>query len=187
MNLVFFVEDQSTKVMLSGLLPRVLPEEVQTTVIAFEGKSDLEAHLPLKLRGWRTPDCRFIVIRDQDSADCRTVKSRLTEICTTAGKPETLVRVACHELESWYLGDLLAVEQGLGIPGLSVQQMSSTLRSPDHLNNAKEVLIRITKQVYQEVGGSRSIGPHLRTDSSNLSHSFQVFLAGVRRVAGVST
>jgi len=185
MNLVFFVEDQSTKAMLNGLLPRLLPKAIKTYIIAFEGKSDLENQLPVKLRGWRIPDSEFIVIRDQDSGNCVNVKNKLASICMDAGKTNTLVRIACHELESWYLGDLLAVELGLQIPDLSSHQNKAKYRRPDALNNAKDELIHLTKSRYQEVGGSRSIGHHLRLDSSNASQSFQILLSGIRRVARI--
>ncbi len=63
MNLVFFVEDRSTKTMLEGLLPRLLPSSVSFTAIAFEGKSDMEKQMPIKLRGWRNPNTRFVAVR----------------------------------------------------------------------------------------------------------------------------
>lgn len=53
------------------------------------------------------------MLRDKDSGDCVETKNRLAGICRDAGKPNALIRIACHELESWYLGDLSAVEQGL--------------------------------------------------------------------------
>ena len=65
------------------------------------------------------PESRFVVLCDQDSADCRTVKKGLVRKCHDAGKDKAFVRIACRELESWYLGDLTAVEAGLGIKNLS--------------------------------------------------------------------
>lgn len=185
MNLVFFVEDRSTKTMLEGLLPRLLPSSVSFTAIAFEGKSDMEKQMPIKLRGWRNPNTRFVAVRDQDSGDCIVIKNRLRQICNAAGKPETLVRIACHELESWYLGDLTAVALAFQQPTLGTKQASEKFRNPDRLNNAKDELIRLTQSKYQEIAGSRAIAPHLRLDGANQSHSFGVFLNGVRGIAGL--
>lgn len=66
------------------------------------------------------PDSVFLVMRDQDRADCRDVKARLQDLVRATGKQDkTLIRIACHELESFYLGDLEAVEKSrLGMRGL---------------------------------------------------------------------
>ena len=121
-QLVLFLEEPSAREMLNGLLPRLLPGDLAFRCVVFEGKQDLEKRLPGKLRGWRTPETRFVVLRDKDNGDCTLIKENLAEICRNGGKPETLVRIACHELESWYLGDLNAVGEGLGIDGLSRYQ-----------------------------------------------------------------
>ena len=118
-NLVFFLEEPSAREMLKGLLPRLLPGDTVPRYVVFEGKNDMKKQLPKKLRGWRAPDSRFVVLRDQDAADCVGVKSELAEICRKAGKRGALVRIACHALESWYLGDLNAVERGMGPSGLA--------------------------------------------------------------------
>lgn len=181
-TLVFCLEEPSAREMLQGILPRLLPPAVDTRFIVFDGKQDLQRELERKLRGWLTPGTHFIVMRDQDSADCHTVKRELTALCQRAGKPETLVRIACRELESFYLGDLAAVGEGLGLPRLATQQTTRKFRSPDQLNNAKQELVRLTDGRYQERAGSRAIAPHLRLDASNRSCSFHVLLAGIRRL-----
>jgi len=111
-TLVFFLEEPSAKEMLTALLPKILPPEIDSRFIVFQGKQDLEKNLLKRLRGWRVPESGFIVLRDQDSGDCHTIKRKLSVICSEAEK-EVLVRIACHEMESFYLGDLSAVEKGL--------------------------------------------------------------------------
>lgn len=151
--------------------------------MAFEGKSDLEKQLPGKLRNWRTPNTRFVVLRDKDSEDCRVAKEHLRQLCANAHHPEALVRIACHELESWYLGDLAAVEQALAMPGLGERQKRAKYRNPDHLGNAAEELTKLTANRYQKIAGSRAIGRVLNLDR-NRSHSFTVFVTGLRRILG---
>ena len=41
-NLVCFLEEQSTREMLKGVLPRLLPQGVDCTYIVFDGKQDME-------------------------------------------------------------------------------------------------------------------------------------------------
>jgi len=178
-NLVCFLEEASACEMLRGLLPRLLPDDVQCHYIVFEGKQDLEKQIVKRLRGWLTPDSAFLVMRDQDAADCRAVKNRLAALCAEAGRPEALVRIACHELESFYFGDLPAVERGLGIGNLTPKQRKKKHRFPDEIVMPSQQLEKLTNGVYQKVGGSRSIGRELSLEG-NTSHSFNVLLSGIR-------
>ncbi|MDX8409611.1 MAG: DUF4276 family protein [Mariprofundales bacterium] len=178
--LVCLLEEPSAKEMLKGVLPRMLPDDVKITYIIFEGKQDLEKQLERKLKGWQQANTTFLVMRDQDSGDCVAIKQALLAKVQRSGKSlVTCVRIACHELESFYLGDLPAVELGLALTGLSRKQKNHKYRQPDTLANAADELARITNQRYQKVAGSREIGRYLRIDGSNRSHSFNALLHGV--------
>ena len=179
--LVFFLEEKSAEIMLDGILPQILPEGVEYKCIVFEGKQDLEKRLPMRLRGWQhTEETKFIVLRDQDSADCRSVKQRLVEICREAGKPETLVRIACKELESFYLGDLAAVGQAFDKANLGRQQGGRKFRNPDMLNNPVQELQRLVPD-YQKLSGSRKIASLMNIDA-NYSESFNILIQGIRNI-----
>ncbi len=181
MQLVFFLEGPSEEALLKGLLPRFLPNHVNVHYVVFEGKQDLEKRLVKRMRGWCLPDTRFVVLRDKDAGDCVVIKKRLRLLCKEAGHDDALVRIACHEIESWYLGDLSAVEQGLGITGIAKSQGKAKFRDPDRLANAAKELATITKGGYQKLGGSRKMGPCLAL-KGNKSNSFNVFISGVQRV-----
>ena len=185
-TLVVFTEEPSAQVMLESMLPRLLPRTACSfKCVPFEGKQDLEKQLPIKLKAWRTPNTHFIVLRDQDSGDCKTIKRKLKDICVKARKPGVLVRIACRELESWYFGDLPAVETALEIGGLSELMAKKKYRNPDGIHHPSEELKRVTKNRYQKVGGSRLIGEYLRLDNSR-STSFQHFIGGVRRIMALN-
>ena len=138
-QIVFFLEEASAEAMLNGLLPRLLPAEIGFRCIPFEGKQDLEKQLMRKIRAYQNEQARFIVLRDQDShPDCQAVKGRLLELCEASGKSaRCLVRIACRELEAFYLADLLAVEQALSIPGLAKRQQSRKFKNPDSLGSPR--------------------------------------------------
>lgn len=182
-TLVFMLEEPSAREMLKSVLPRLVGDDVAIRYVVFEGKQDLGRQLQSKLQRWLTPDTRFIVMRDQDAAECHAVKQALVDKCVAAGRPDALVRVACHELESFYLGDLSAVESGLRLTGLARHQERRRWRQPDRLSNAAEELGKLTGGIYQKLSGSRAIGPHLRIDGNNRSHSFNVLLDGIRQIA----
>lgn len=182
-ELVFFLEEQSAKECLAGLLPRLLPVDVRLRYVVFQGKQDLERQLPIKLRGWCAPLPKFIVLRDKDGGNCIETKNRLRELCRSAGAENALIRIACHEIESWYLGDLSAVEAALNLKKIASQQSKSKYRDPDKLANASEEMLKLTGRKYRKVGSSREIGKHLDPDpKNNKSYSYGVFVSGISRL-----
>ena len=131
MKLVFLLEEPSVKEMLNSLLPRLLPESVEFICISYEGKSDLEKRLKNKLRGWKEPGVKFVIMRDQDNGDCIQIKNTIVNICHESNRKDALVRIACRELESWYIGDLTAVHQALNIKGIVDYEKKEKYRIPD--------------------------------------------------------
>ena len=79
-----------------------------------------------------------------------------------------------------------AVEQGLGIANLAKKQQEKKYRTSDVLSNAAQELQKLTQRKYQKVSGSRAIGPHLKTDGSNRSHSFNVLLNGIEKLVSIT-
>jgi hypothetical protein len=131
-HLVFLLEEPSARDLLEGLIPRLVPADLAVYYLVFEGKQDLERKLARRLRGWRLPDSAFVVLRDQDAAECKEVKARLVGLARESGRAPVLVRVACKELESWVLGDLDAVAETFGEPslkGLGTKDMCSFFSS----------------------------------------------------------
>ena len=183
-TLVCLVEERSAKAMLERILPKLLPERAAFQVLPFEGKKDLEDQLKRKICQWQKPDSVFLVMRDQDRAECRDVKARLQDLVRATGKQDkTLIRIACHELESFYLGDLEAVEKSrLGMPGLANRQRRKKYRNPDELANAADELRKLTGQRYQKIAGSRIIAEHLSLDGSNRSASFNALIRGIEKL-----
>ena len=182
-KIVFLVEEASMEEMLRAFLPTLFPEWLEGQhwqCVPHDGKSDLEASIPRKLRAWREPGVRFVVLRDQDAAACEKVKAKLVKMCAAAGRPDTLIRIACRELESWYLGDLHAVESGLRVRGLASQQDKRRYRSPDRLVKPSHELTRLAPTC-QKRAGSRAIGRHLAVER-NRSHSFRMFVSGLKGI-----
>lgn len=182
-ELVFLLEEVSAKVMLESLLPRILNPCITPRLIAFDGKQDLEKQIVKKIKGYLNPNARFIVMRDQDSTpDCAVLKNALLAQCIASGRqPVPLVRIACRELESFYLADLAAVEAAMHIKGLVKQQNSKKFRNPDYLSSPSKELAVLTKQHYQKVSDSRVIGRYLDVNNQR-SASFKNLIAGIRRL-----
>jgi len=171
-HLVFFLEEPSAEDFLKGLLPAILPIKITPHFIVFEGKQDLEKQLTRRMRGWLRPNSRFIVMRDQDSGDCAVIKNRLIALCAEAGKPEAIVRIACRELESFFVGDWQAIADAFGKPSLAAHDRTAKYRIPDELGSPSVEIKKIIPD-YQKRDGARRITPHLRPER-NRSNSFQV-------------
>jgi len=186
MILAFLLEERSAKEMLQGLLPRLLPAGIEVRYMVFEGKQDLKRQMRRRLRGWRTPDTVFIVMCDQDSSNCLALKAELVEKCPEAKRDHVMIRIVCRELESWYFGDLAAVENALSMTDLVKYQNKSKYRVPDKIHSPSLELKKITQGAYQKISGSREIGSKLLLDS-NTSKSFQVFIDSIQGMAEMPT
>jgi len=182
-ELVFLLEERSSRAMLESLLPRCLSAEVHFRLVPFEGKQDLERQLERRIRAYENPHARFIVLRDQDShPDCSKLKKSLSGLCEKSGKARhCLVRIACMELETFYLADLEAVEKALKLDKLATHQGTRKFRTPDKLGSPSRELGSLTKNRYEKVAGSREIGKHLDLEN-NRSPSFRNLIAGIRRM-----
>jgi len=184
-ELVFLLEERSSKALLESLLPRCLSTEIRFRLVPFEGKQDLERQLERRIRAYQNPHARFIVLRDQDShPDCKKLKKSLSDYCKKSGRVQhCLVRIACQELETFYLADLGAVEKALMLDKLAAQQNTRKFRDPDRLGNPSRELRSLTKNRYEKVAGSREIGKQLDLENHR-SPSFRNLIAGIRRMEG---
>jgi len=65
------------------------------------------------------------------------LNKKIAVLCQEAGHPNTLIRIPCHELESWFLGDLVAIDKVYGTH-LQGMQAKRKFRDPDKLGNPKD-------------------------------------------------
>jgi len=186
-DLIFLLEEPSIKNVLDQLLPQVMPTEITYICIPHQGKQDLANSIQKKIKAFEyAPKTKFIIVHDQDSHDCKELKSELLRICQPAEQANILIRIICRELESWFLGDLAAVEKAYNLKpnSLSKQQSKQKYRDPDQLNSAKQELKKlITEYSAEYYAGthSKEIAPHLSL-TENKSRSFQVFLEGIKNL-----
>lgn len=181
-RIVILTEEASMKETLTVLLPKL--DVKNFLILAFQGKSDLERQIPIKLNGWKEPNSVFIILRDNDGGNCKGLKGSLLELIPHHIKDRCIIRIVCQELESWFLGDLRAVyDAGLGASQrIATQQSKQKFRQPDNLTNAKEELKKIAPG-YKQLSGSRAIAGKMNMET-NRSESFHQFVSGLKRLAG---
>lgn len=182
-DLIFLLEEPSIKNVLEEILPKIIPDKISFLCIPHQGKQDLAKSIPIKIKAFKfSPNTKFIIVHDQDSHDCKILKSELLESCRNAGQANVMIRIICHELESWFLGDLVAVEKAYNLKSssLSKQQSIKKYRDPDQLNSAKQELKILVGEYYPGTH-SKAIAPYLSL-AENKSRSFQVFLEGIKNL-----
>ena len=155
-NWVFFLEEPSAEDFLRGFLTSRTPADVTLYFQVFEGKQDLEKQLARRIRYWRLPNSQFLVMRDQDSGDCVQIKQRLRALCDEASRSEAVIRIACRELETFFVGDWEAVAAAFNKPALKAHARSAKFRAPDQLGSPSEELKRVLP-FYGKRDGARRI------------------------------
>jgi hypothetical protein len=178
-RIVFLLEELSMKLFLDALLPRIFPR-LQFLCVPHEGKSDLEKSIPRKLKAWREPGVCFMIVRDNDGGDCARLKGVLLELCQRSGRTDALVRIACQELEAWYLGDLQALSLAYQQPKLAKLADKARYRDPDTIMQPSSEIGRLIPE-FQKLTATRRVGEFLSEEKNRLTN-FKVFLAGVRRI-----
>ena len=198
MHLEFLLEEPSAEAFLSGLLPRFLPRTVTWRFIVFQGKMDLVAKLPNRLkayRQWLPHDHRLVVLVDEDRQDCRALKQRLeqsaaearllTKSAARVGESFVVVnRIVVEELEAWYFGDVPAIANEFsGIsPNLGNQ---AKFRDPDAVaGGTREAFERVLQGAGHYPAGLSKIDAARRmglamTPSQNCSRSFRQFFGAL--------
>lgn len=179
-RIVFLLEEPSMKALLENMLPRIFPG-LSFQCISHEGKTDLDKSIPKKLKAWREPGVRFVILRDNDNKDCVDLKARIKEICKVYGRPDTLIRLICQELESWYLGDLIALSRAFKDEKISSPHNIKRYANPDGWQKPSHEVAQLAP-AFQKISGARSMGNHLGRNINN-STSFGAFITGLSRMA----
>jgi len=183
-RIIFLLEEPSMREFLLSWLARHFPSWAQGShfdFVVYKGKSDLDKNFTKKLRSWHFPNDRFIILRDNDSADCIQQKEKLRNACIQCGRPNTLVRLVCQELEGWYLGDLKALSVVSGNPKLNSSRLKKQFTNPDIRQKPSRDIERLWPD-FQKRQAARLMGQYLDHET-NQSHSLKVFVEGVRQVA----
>ncbi|MEZ4774357.1 MAG: DUF4276 family protein [Bacteroidia bacterium] len=171
------------EIFLREILPKILPEDYQLDVNCFirphEGKSHLKKSIPIKMKAYpRYPyPVKVLIVHDQDSNDCLILKKDLQALCNS--DIPVVIRIACRELENWYLGDFQAIEAVYPEIKAAKFEKKAKYRNPDIVFGSKE-LEGITKN-FSKSHASREI-PRYMNINNNQSPSFQHLILGLKKL-----
>jgi hypothetical protein len=178
------VEEPSMKNFLYGVLPKILPDGYQLNANCFirehQGKQDLKKSIPKKVKAYQhySIPVKVIIIHDQDASDCKVLKIELQDLVNTNSNIPSLIRIACRELEAWYLGDMDALESVYPQFKAKHYRGWALFRNPDNCNASDE--IRKIISTFQKGVASKEIGKHIDLNI-NKSESFNHLITGIKK------
>jgi hypothetical protein len=200
MHIEFLVEEPSAEAALKNLVPKLMGEDISFNIHVFQGKQDLLKNLPKRFRGyrhWLPNDWYIVVLIDRDQEDCAKLKKKLEEIAHNEGfitrsntgidgKFQVINRIAIEELESWFFGDVTALEITYPkIPRFLNEKRK--FRNPDSIRNTAETLEGVLRGAGYYMGGLPKIEVARRVSlymepKRNISKSFQVFCGALQNL-----
>ncbi len=175
-TLVILVEEESMKATLEIIMKKINTHGTEIFILAYEGARDLEKRLTNTLRNWRIPDVTFLVLRDNDNADCIERKQYLASKVMDAGvENKTTIRIVCQELESWFLGDRDALEAAGYVKQGS--HPNSTRGVIDDKAKPSVLLENLNKtKIIGKIARAKEITPHMdlnKNHSASFNHTIK--------------
>lgn len=184
-TLHIFTEETSAKKVFDHILPKLLPKNASYRIYPHQGKQDLEKALRNTVPSIsKIPGSKIMITRDQDSSDCHQVKRSLEEITELNCSCEYKIRIACRQLENWFLGDLEAIRQTYPRFRPDNYQNKAYFRDVDNISSADTFLLKIIPELKRrstlpKIIVAESIAPHLNLDN-NKSKSFNHTLKAIK-------
>lgn len=183
-RLEILVEEPSMQNFLEIILPKILPRGYELNMNCFihphQGKSDLQKSIPKKVRAYKyfPKKVKLIIVQDQDSNDCIKLKNELINLVENQNQNQPyLIRIACRELENWYLGDMLSIERVFTTFKASKYENKAKFRNPDIVTGSYE-LEKLIENFSKGVA-SKEIPKFMNIDQNN-SPSFGHLISGVQ-------
>jgi len=178
--IIFLVEDYSMRKFLEGILPRLGFTTDTFEIKHHNGKEDLLGKLDQVIPSLSKRAKHLVVLIDQDRQDCIQLKRKLKEKMAWCACDYTL-RIACYELESWFLGDLEAITQCSERFRLKHFQNKQKYQQTDEIikpSTDLEIIVPDWKTLYSSKPKfATKISQFIALEpEKNHSHSFTIFL-----------
>lgn len=182
-----FTEEFSIKNVFETILPKILPEGVAYRIYSHQGKGDLEKALTKTIPSIsKIPDSKILILWDQDNEDCIALKKKIQEALKGSCSCDFYIRIVCRELESWFLGDLSAVEKAF--PRFKAEQYEHKvdLRNVDLMVSPSNYLRSIipdysSSKILPKLEVSGKIAPFMNIEK-NTSTSFNHTIQSIKKL-----
>lgn len=187
-GIYFLVEEQSIKPVIEAVMSDIIDIEKGEwfDIKIHQGKRDLLKAIPRVLPTLsKVPNTKIVILHDQDQNDCLELKKLLVNTIeqVTCYCPYK-IRIVCKELESWFLGDLQAIQKTFPKFSPAKFKNSAKFRNPDDIQYPSKELLRIIPELaalstLPKVRTAEAISRNLDINK-NSSDSFNQFVDGVK-------
>jgi len=186
--IIFLVEDYSMKKFLEGILPRLGFQDYAFEIKHHRGKEDLISHLDQVIPSLSKRAQQIIVIIDQDKQDCVKLKNKIKAKMAWCSC-EYKIRIACYELEAWFLGDMEAIAECSPRFKARFFQGKEKYRDVDRIEKPSRVIEEIVPDWKESYASKPEFAKtiadfvsleRLNVEEANRSHSFHVLLETLR-------
>jgi len=181
----FLLEEPSMKRALEKLLPRIIPGR-SYILISHNGKGDLQNAIKTVVPTLsRQANAKIMILHDQDNHDCFELKRELKRL-SEKSNCSVLIRIVCRELESWFLGDMKAVEQAYPRFKADKFRNKKKFRDVDIIQKPSEYLRKMVPElkkydILPKLTVAEKIAGHMNTEN-NRSISFRHFVRGLEKL-----
>ena len=178
------VEEKSVEPVIQSVANKILNLEKGDwyQIKIHQGKQDLQNAIPKVLPSLsKIPGTTIIILQDQDQNDCIQLKQKLNELVLRSKiKVPYKIRIACRQLENWFLGDLKAINNAY--PNFNVNTKISN--DVDAIQNADLELLKIIPDFRNhnhlpKLLIAKNISPYLSL-SRNKNKSFLNFVSAIK-------
>ena len=188
-RLLFLVEGPTDEEFLRAFLCHIGLASARFEIHPFGGRPALLADFVSSLGDPR--DGAVVILADQDNLeeqdeydDCNALKSAFEKQIPKNLRQHVRVRLACHEREAWYLGDISALKEAYPDTPSTSWKKIGVPENPDTVPNPSEQLAGIRH--FKHTDAARKMGKALGRkckgggDGGNRSASFRCFVKGVQ-------
>ena len=189
-NLYILTEEPSIRNIFEVVLPKILPQNMGFRILIHQGKNDLVKTLTDKIASLsRIEGAKILITIDQDANDCRQLKQKLVSILYDNCMCDYKIRIVCKELESWFLGDLLAIEKAFPRFNSVLFAKKAKMRNVDTIKGKpSDYLLRIIPEFMDrkkmpKLEFSKKIAPFLNINN-NTSPSFNHTINAIKQLCG---
>jgi hypothetical protein len=190
MKIHIFTEEVSIKNVFDIILPKILPDDVFFSIYKHQGKKDLEQAIKKIIPSIsRIPDSRILIIRDQDNENCEALKKHIVDLLNGHCHCKYFVRIVCRELESWFLGDLAAIEKAYNRFKAKEYLHKAKLRNVDEIVAPHRCLLEIIpeysgRSTLPKIETAIKIAPFMSLEN-NSSKSFNHTIGAIKKLAEI--
>lgn len=191
LTLYFYVEEPSIKPVINRIIGEI-KADIYFQIFVHQGKQDLDNSLKKTIPSVSSiPNSRIIILRDQDSDDCKVLKNRILGEVTLRCRCPFKIRIVCNELEAWFLGDMDAIKSAYPRFIPKKYKNKSRFRIIDSIVSPSKLLFNIVPElkigkIVSKRKTSQEISKHLDI-ANNKSDSFNQFVNAIGELIDVKT